>query len=302
MRFTVEYPIVASDYDRELVMPDGMTQIAEAADKYGYDAIAFSEHSAPSYKWRTTGGHDSLDPLTALAFCAAVTRRVRLMTYALVLPHHTPLLAAKALTTVDLLSGGRVTVVAGAGFMRSEFFALNADFETRNELFDEAIDVMRAAWTDVPFSHAGPHFTAKAVASLPRPVQLGGPPILAGGNSASARRRAARHQGWSPLMVGPGAAKMTRTPEISTIEELATQIAQVREAAAHEQGAGAVTTVQIQTLQCRWLQEPASVDEHRDHLGRLAAAGVDQFVVRPPGDSVQKAVDALQNYAETFGG
>ena len=166
--------------------------------------------------------------------------------------------------------------------------------------FDEAVEVLRGAWTEVPFSHEGKHFTAKAVVSVPRPVQSGGPPILVGGNSVLSRRRAARHQGWSPLMVSPEAAKMTRTPGISTIEELAARIAEVRDAAVEQQGATASTTVQVQTSQCRYLQAPGSVDEHRDHLGQLSEAGVDYFVVRPPGDSLAHTVDALQSYAETF--
>jgi probable F420-dependent oxidoreductase len=300
VKFTVEYPIVAAGYDPQLVGAAGMTRVAQAVEQHGYDAIAFSEHPAPSYKWLQAGGHDSLDQTSALAFCAAVTQRVRLMTYAMVLPYHNPLVAAKALSTVDLLSGGRVTVVAGTGYMRSEFFALGADMAARNEYFDEATEVLRGAWTEIPFSHEGKHVTAKAVVSVPRPAQPGGPPILVGGNSVLSRRRAARHQGWSPLIVSPEAAKMTRTPGISTIEELAARITEVRAAAVEQQGASASTTVQVQTAQCRFLQDPGSVDEHRDHLGRLAEAGVDSFVVRPPGDSVAHAVDALQNYAETF--
>src|SRR6266702_8502534 len=80
--------------------------------------ISFSEHPAPSHKWLNAGGHESLDQTSALAFCAAVTSRLRLMTYLLVLPYHNPFLAAKALSTVDVLSGGRLTVVAGTGYLR----------------------------------------------------------------------------------------------------------------------------------------------------------------------------------------
>jgi probable F420-dependent oxidoreductase len=317
VKFTVDYPIVNVGYDPALVTAAGLTTVAQAAENFGYDAISFSEHPAPSSKWLNAGGHESLDQTSALAFCAAVTTRVRLMTYLLVLPYHNPFLAAKALSTVDLLSGGRLTVVAGTGYLRSEFLALNVDMSQRNELFDESLEVMRGVWNESPFAYTGKHFTARGVASLPAPAQAGGPPVLIGGNSALARARAARNQGWSPLMVSPEVARTSRTPGIATIAELAARIKEVRDAAAAN-GAPASTstasmstasmstaaplTIQVHTPQAGFMQRPGlnSAEEHRDHLGQLAEAGVDRFVLRPPGDSLDHAVEALQQYAETF--
>jgi probable F420-dependent oxidoreductase len=300
MKFTVDYPIVTVGYDPALVSAEGMTRVARAVEAWGYDAIAFSEHPAPSYKWLKAGGHESLDQTSALAFCAAVTTRIRLMTYLLVLPYHNPFLSAKALSTVDLLSGGRLTVVAGTGYLRSEFLALNVDMDVRNELFDESLEVMRGVWAEVPFAYAGRHFTARGVASLPAPAQRGGPPVLVGGNSAVARSRAARNQGWSPLMVSPEVARTSRTPGISTVAELAARIKGVRDGAARINGGAAAVTIQVHTPQAGFMQRPGSAEEHRDHLGQLADAGVDSFVVRPPGDSVDHTIEALQRYAETF--
>jgi probable F420-dependent oxidoreductase len=298
VKFTVDYPIVNVGYDPALVTAAGLTAVAQAAEKYGYDAISFSEHPAPSAKWLNAGGHESLDQTSALAFCAAVTSRVRLMTYLLVLPYHNPFLAAKALSTVDLLSGGRLTVVAGTGYLRSEFLALNVDMAQRNELFDESLEVMRGVWQESPFAYTGNHFTARGVASLPAPVQPGGPPVLIGGNSALARARAARNQGWSPLMVSPEVARTSRTPGIATVAELAALIKEVRDAAAAN--GTAALTIQVHTPQAGFMQRAGSAEEHRDHLGQLADAGVDSFVLRPPGDSLEHAVEALQQYAEAF--
>jgi len=298
VKFTVDYPIVNVGYDPALVTAAGLTTVAQAAEKCGYDAVSFSEHPAPSAKWLAAGGHESLDQTSALAFCAAVTSRVRLMTYLLVLPYHNPFLAAKALSTVDLLSGGRLTVVAGTGYLRSEFLALNVDMNQRNELFDESLEVMRGVWNQSPFAYAGRHFTARGVASLPGPLQPGGPPVLIGGNSALARARAARNQGWSPLMVSPEVARTSRTPGIATVAELAAQIKEVRDAAAAT--GTAPLTIQVHTPQAGFMQRPGSAEEHCDHLGQLAEAGVDRFVLRPPGDSLAHAVEALQRYAETF--
>ena len=300
MKFTVDYPIVNVGYDPALVTAAGMTRVAQAVEECGYDAISFSEHPAPSQKWIDAGGHESLDQTSALTFCAAVTGRVRLMTYLLVLPYHNPFLAAKALTTVDLLSGGRLTVVAGTGYLRSEFLALNVDMSQRNELFDESLAVLRAVWSGDRFTHQGKHFSARGLASLPKPAQHGGPPVLIGGNSALARDRAARNQGWSPLMVSPEVARTSRTPGIATVAELAAKIKQVRDAAAPADGPSAPLTIQVHTPQAGFMQRAGSAEEHRDHLGQLADAGVDSFVLRPPGDSVGHAVDALHQYAETF--
>jgi alkanesulfonate monooxygenase SsuD/methylene tetrahydromethanopterin reductase-like flavin-dependent oxidoreductase (luciferase family) len=135
---------------------------------------------------------------------------------------------------------------------------------------------------------------------LPAPLQPGGPPVLIGGNSALARARAARNQGWSPLMVSPEVARTSRTPGIATVAELAAQIREVRDAAAAS--GTAPLTIQVHTPQAGFMQRPGvnSAEEHRDHLGQLAEAGVDHFVLRPPGDSADHTVEALHQYAETF--
>ncbi|MFG1947089.1 LLM class F420-dependent oxidoreductase [Nonomuraea sp. NPDC048826] len=294
MKFTVEYPVSVPGYDPALVRPDAMRQVVRAAEEAGFAAIGFTEHPAPSKKWLDAGGHETLDPVAALSYCAAVSERIRLMTYLLVLPYHNPFLLAKSLATVDLLSGGRLTVVAGAGYLRSEFLAAGVDWAERNTRFDESIEVMRGVWTTVPFDHEGPMFEAHGVAALPAPETPGGPPIWIGGNSTLARRRAARHQGWSPFMTTGELARTVRTPAITTVEQLAGHVAEVRELAA-----GPID-VQVRTPAHAFMIDGGSVEEHRDHLGRLAEAGVTSFVVQPPAASVAATVEALHGYAETF--
>src|SRR5712691_5128289 len=117
MRFTVEYPIGSPEF----LEPGTISRLAAAFEAAGVDAIAFTEHPAPSAKWLGDGGHLTLDPLTALAFCAATTTRLRLMTHLLVLAYRNPLLAAKQIATTDILSGGRLIVGVGGGYLRSEF-------------------------------------------------------------------------------------------------------------------------------------------------------------------------------------
>ena len=154
-------------------------------------------------------------------------------------------------------------------------------------------------WNEVPFAYQGKHFTARGVASLPGPAQPGGPPVLIGGNSALARARAARNQGWSPLMVSPEVARTSRTPGIATVAELAARIKEVRDAAAS--GASGRRADHPGAHPAGGLHAAAgSAEEHRDHLGQLADAGVDSFVLRPPGDYLDHTVEALHQYAETF--
>ncbi|MCU1538334.1 MAG: hypothetical protein JWP82_2685, partial [Humibacillus sp.] len=241
MKLTVEYPVGGPGFDRALLSRAGVTRVVRRADELGYDALALTEHPAPSQRWLEAGGHETLDLTTALAFFAAASERIRLMTYLLVLPYHNPFAAAKALTTLDLLSDGRLTVVVGTGYLRSEYRTLGVDFEARNERFDEALEVMKGLWSvGSPYSFEGAHFAGSGVASLPKPYTPGGPPILIGGNSALSRRRAARHQGWSPLMVSEQVAETTRMPFL-TLAQLATQVAELREAAP------APVTVQVQS-------------------------------------------------------
>jgi probable F420-dependent oxidoreductase len=292
--FTVEYPVSVPGHDPALVTAEGMRQVVRAAEEAGYAAVGFTEHPAPSKKWLDAGGHETLDPIAALSFCAAATERIRLMTYLLVLPYHNPFLLAKGLATVDLLSGGRLVVVAGTGYLRSEFLAAGVDMDERNARFDEAVEVMRGVWTHVPYDHEGRFFTGRGVAALPAPATPGGPPIWIGGNSALARRRAAAQQGWSPFLSDGVLARTTRTPAITSVEQLARYVREVREMA------GRPIDVQVRTPAHRFMIDGGSADEHRDHLGRLAEAGVTSFVVQPPGASVQATVEALHAYAEAF--
>ena len=301
MRFTVEYPIGSGGYDASLVTPEGFTRVVQAVDALGFDAVAFTEHPAPSHKWLLAGGHESFDVTAALSYCAAITERVRLMTYLLVVPYRNPLLAAKALATVDVLSGGRATAVVGSGYLKSEFRALGVDFEERNALLDEGIEVMRGVWSQLPFDYEGRHFTASGVAALPHPVQPGSVPIWVGGNSGVARRRAARYQGWSPLLIDEQLAQTTRTAALTTVDQLRSAVAEVRELAVQERGEGAMVDVQVQSPQSQWLRGDLSVDEHLGHLGELAAAGVNWFVLQPPSGSVEACIEGLERYAETVG-
>ncbi|WP_063047891.1 TIGR03619 family F420-dependent LLM class oxidoreductase [Nocardia pseudovaccinii] len=301
MKFTVEYPVGGPGHDRALLSKAGFTAVASTADKLRFDAIAFTEHPAPSMKWLERGGHDTLDLASSLAFSAAVTDHIRLMTHLLVLPYHNAFAVAKALTTIDLLSDGRLTVVAGTGYLRSEFFAMGVDFDTRNERFDEALNTMKSLWSagPDPTSFDGKFFRGIGVAHIPGPFQPGGPPILIGGNSRLSRRRAAQNRGWSPLVVPEEIAQTSRTAAL-TLDTLSVGIAEVREQAVVAQGENAEITVQVQGPHSDFLRRDIGEEEHRDLLGRLAEMGVDSFVLQLPCTSVGAALDGLERYAGMY--
>lgn len=298
LRFTVEHPVGQHGCAPELYQQEGLAAFVRAAEDAGFDAIAFTEHPAPSLKWLQAGGHESLDPLTALAFVAAVTTRINLMTYLLVLPYRNPLISAKMIATVDLLSQGRLIVGTGGGYLRSEFFALGVDFEERGALFDEAIDVIRELWAGESLTFEGRQFTARGQVSTPAPVQRPHPPIWVGGNGRNARRRVARAaDGWMPLLVSEEVAATTRMPALATVPQLAAAIDELRDMLTEAGRDPASVRIQVQGRQGDLLvHRENSWQEHHDFLGELAAAGVTDVVIRTTGSGVEAAVDALQEY------
>lgn len=300
MRFAIEYVVDSTTDGGSLATPEGLAEVAQVADELGYAALALPEHPAPSLKWLSRGGHETFDSMTALGFVAALTSRLRVMPHLLVVPYRNPFLAAKSLATLDRLAQGRLTVGVGSGYLSSEFLALGVDMEHRNVLFDEGIEVMRGVWSTSPFSYEGRTVTAKDVAAEPAPLTPGGPPIIVGGNSALARRRAARLNGWSPMLLPAGVAESTRTHALTTIPELAKSITEVR-AMAQEFGNTAPLFINVATTHLEFPGSDGSIEEHRDHLGQLEEAGVDQFLVRPSSLGIEAAVDSLHSYAAAVG-
>ncbi|WP_395109669.1 TIGR03619 family F420-dependent LLM class oxidoreductase [Actinomadura sp. SCN-SB] len=299
MRFTVEHPVGRADCDPALYGPAGLPAFARAAEEAGFSALAFTEHPAPSLKWVRGGGHATLDPVAALAFAAACTTRLTIMPFLMVLPYRNPLVAAKSIVSLDVLSGGRLVVGAGGGYLRSEFGALGVAFEERGALFDEALEVLREVCVTEEFRYEGRHFTARGVTMSPRPVQRPHPPVWIGGNGLNARRRVARFgQGWSPLITSAEQAATTRMPAITSVGRLAEAIGELRELVA---GAGrdpASIAVQVRSPWSRVLGTEVPAEEVRDHVGELAEAGVTQFVTTVPGDSTTAALDALARFGE----
>jgi probable F420-dependent oxidoreductase len=226
----VQCPIQSDVDDGAWLDPQNIAEFAIAAESAGFDAIAFTDHPAPSHKWLNAGGHETFDPFVGLAFCAAVTTEIKLMTYLAVLPYRNPLLAARSMASLDVLSGGRSIFVVGTGYLRSEFAALGADFETRNEVFDESIEAICGSWSTDNFTMQGAGFKATGQTLRPGVVQRPHPPLWVGGNSGRTLERvAAWAQGWAPLVGSAQLTTTSRTAALTTLDELRPKLAHLGE-------------------------------------------------------------------------
>lgn len=298
MRFTITYPMHRHPYNPELVSGDGIAAVAAAAEAAGFNGLGFTDHPAPPQRWLEAGGHDTLDPFVALGFAAARTDTLRLIPNIVVLPYRNPFVVAKAGATLDLLSGGRFTLAVGVGYLKREFSALGVDYDERTDLFDEALDVIRAVWTTDDVSFDGRHFSARGITAHPRPVSEPHPPIWIGGNTAAARQRVAdKGDGWCPFPAPAALARTARTAAIDSIERLADTISDLRR--------------RVEEAARNWSQidvvftnfdggSPANDDFNADAyltgLEKLAALGVTWVQVALPGDSLAHTLETIERF------
>ncbi|MFF1834856.1 LLM class F420-dependent oxidoreductase [Streptomyces sp. NPDC058231] len=222
LKFNLMFPMRAVKHYARWIEGNDLSTVARVVEDAGFDALSMSEHPYPDKEWLADGGHHAFDPFVSLSMIAAATERLRVITYVMVAGYRSPYLAAKAAASLDLLSGGRLTLGMAAGYLHKEFEALGADFAHRGRLFDEAITAMRASWAGG--DHVGERFGATGHEALPAPLTPGGPPIWIGGNSGAARRRVAEvADGWMPMAQSGAMAEITRTPPLTdpgTLREL----------------------------------------------------------------------------------
>jgi probable F420-dependent oxidoreductase len=199
--------------------PEALRGLAQAAEDLGFDSIWLSdhvvvpEHIASSYPYSVDGSFPTrpdqpyLEPLSALAYLAGMTRRVRLGTHVLILPYRHPLLTAKMVATIDNLSGGRVDLGIGVGWMREEFEALGQPtYARRGAATDEQVKILKTVWSEEVASFDGEFYSFERLGALPHPIQKPHPPIWIGGHSPAALRRTARYgDGWLPIGARPPA-------------------------------------------------------------------------------------------------
>ncbi len=296
MRFILQYP-EAQGSDLDLLDAGSVAEVARAAEDAGWHGIALTEHPAPSSAWLESGGHQSVDPFVALASAAGVTSSLALVTNLSVVPYRNPLLLAKSAATLNRVSEGRFYLGAGAGYLKSEFFALGVNFEERNALFEEALEVMRLHWSGETFTFEGRHFSARNIRALPAP-RTNGVPIWMGGNSDAALRRAARHAaGWKPMTAPAGVAKTARSPPVTNSQVLRERLGVLERLAgdrfdelelilSFSGGVGA--------------DFERDVERYRHRLGELEELGADWTIVGPPWSPSPGPIEWLQGFAATF--
>jgi probable F420-dependent oxidoreductase len=179
--------------------------VAAGAEAAGFATLWAGEHVvmvddgpyAPDGRIAVPADADWLDPLITLSFAASVTSTIRLATGVLLLPEHNPLLLAKQVASLDLLSHGRLSLGVGVGWSREEFDALGVPFARRGARADEYLAAMRTVWRDDVASFDGEFVSFAGVRVNPRPVRDRRIPVVVGGNSDAALRRAARlADGW----------------------------------------------------------------------------------------------------------
>ena len=233
MRFSAQIPTDRVTKGAEFTSAAAIGEMARALEAAGFDAGYVTEHPFPPDEWLASGGHHALDPFVALAAAASATSRLRLHTNILVLAYRNPFLTAKAVASLDVVSGGRLIVGIAAGYLEGEYRALGADFAGRNEAADDALVAMKRAWTGESVHYEGRGYRAAANTMLPAPIQRPHPPIWIGGNSRRALQRAAEHaQGWSPFPVAAAFGRRTRTAAIESVDDLAARIRELRARAA----------------------------------------------------------------------
>jgi probable F420-dependent oxidoreductase len=175
-----------------------LVRVAQACERAGFDYVAVCDHIAIPRERATAMSTSWWDTVATLAYVAAVTERVRLLSHVFVLPYRHPLQVAKAWATLDALSGGRTILGVGAGHVQEEFAVLGASYEDRGRDLDEAIDAVRAALADEFPRHHGERWSFEELGQRPRPAQAS-IPIWVGGSSKAAMRRAGeRGDGWLP--------------------------------------------------------------------------------------------------------
>lgn len=212
-----------------LATREGLSAILKAGETAGFASVMVADHIVlptkikSAYPYTVNGNFvsdgDCFEQLALMAFVAGQTERLRIVSSVMIIPHRNPVFNAKAIATIDVLSGGRVTVGIGVGWMEEEFEALHAaDFKHRGAVTDEYVAIFRKLWTGAAVSHQGRFYSFGEVLCQPRPIQQPGPPIWIGGHSGPALRRVARFgDGWHPV----GATAASPLPPEEMREKLA---------------------------------------------------------------------------------
>jgi probable F420-dependent oxidoreductase len=271
---------------------DSAGRLARLAEAAGFDMLITVEHViwptayTSAYPYAASGripGDPSTplpDPLIWMAWVAAVTSRLRFMTGVVILPQRNPLVLAKEVATLDYMSGGRIDLGIGVGWLKEEFSAVGVPFERRGKRADEYIAAMRALWAGDDASFAGEFVNFTGVSSNPKPVR-GRVPIVIGGHSPAAAQRAGRlGDGFFPLSAGQ-----------SEIGPLIDMMRETAASAGRDPAAIEITTT------CPGLS-PRSGGDPRQAIEERKAMGVTRLIV-PVAPFMPDLEQAMARFGET---
>ncbi len=295
----------------DMASPENLRTLAQRAESLGFDSVWVSDHIIlprkvdSFYPYAADGvatfrpDEDYYDPLATLNFLAGCTQKIRLGTHVLILPYRNPVVTAKMLSTLDVLSGGRVILGAGVGWMEEEFQALGLDtYAQRGAVTDEYIQLFKELWTKDEPEFQGEHYQLSGMGFMPKPVQKPHPPIWIGGHTNPAIRRAAEYgDGWMPIGLRP--------PAILEPEELAEKIARLRrltvragrpEDAVSLCFSTGVTFDDSPGATRRMMSGRA--EQIATDLRQYQDLGVRNFILGFPGDSVAALNEAMEQFSK----
>ena len=281
MIFGVNLPNYSSLGNRE-----AMIAIAERAEAFGYSSLWTNDHILVP-KDRPEPFGNVLESFTTLSYIAARTERIRLGTGILVLPQRNPVLVAKQAATIQHLSGGRLTLGVGVGYIEQEYGFLRADFGSRGRLADEYIPAMRELFESDAPAFRSEHVSYADALFSPRPkVPI---PIVVGGNSRGALKRAAKlGDGWYGLRLSPESARaaVATMDELGHKEDFAVSLRVQSRVGGTVDGAEAGDTLH------------GDVGEIIKQVNRYAAAGVQHLVIEPFSSNLQDFLEQLERFSK----
>jgi probable F420-dependent oxidoreductase len=260
------------------VTTESTVRLAQLAEELGYSTWWAGDHVVLPTVGESPSPPDAplLDPLVHLTYVAAVTTRLRIATGVVILPQRNPLVLAKQAASLDVLSGGRLSLGVGAGYLEPEMTALGVPMAGRGKRADEYLDAMTQLWTAQAPEFHGEYVSFANVDAHPRPLQPGGPPIVIGGHSAGAFRRAvSRGHAW--LGIG-------------TPDDLVKHLASLDKAAAEVDRPARLGKLRIYFL-------PQPILPGPDDVKRYADLGVEQLVLYPTVKDVDEVAAFLEKHA-----
>jgi len=263
--------------------PDAAARFGRAAEAAGFESLWVVDHvvlpDPPVPERPMAPDQRLLDPIVALTFLAAHTTRIRLATGVIILPQRQALVLAKQLASLDVLSTGRLIFGLGVGWCEPEMRSVGVSFAERGKIADEYLAAMRAVWTQPKPTYRGRHVAFEGVQAMPRPLQTPNPPIVVGGRTPPAFRRAVTQgQGWYGFGL-----------DLATTEKF---VGALREAAKRHPRPPELGRLEISVT------PPGYGVPDKATLEAYALAGVDRLILRP---SPEMDAASLENFAAQAG-